>query len=175
MGADKLGLPWQGSTVLATTLARFLSVLALGEVLLVRRCFDPADYGPRVRVLVNPDADEGMGSSLRLAAQALPPDTEAVAVGLADMPRVAPATIAALVEAWRPLGAAGIVAPVFEGRRGHPVVFGSGHIAALRALGGDRGARDLLREHAADLVRLAVSDRGVIFDLDFPGDLKELS
>lgn len=175
MGSDKLSLPWRGSTVLSSTLARWLSVPALEEILLIRRRKDPTDHGPRVRVLVNAEADEGMGSSLRVAARALPPDTKAVAVGLADMPDIDPATIAALVAAWEPLGPGAIVAPVFDGRRGHPVVFGSRHIAALRGLEGDRGARTLLKERAGDLALITVEDPGVLIDLDTPDDLKALS
>jgi len=172
MGRDKLGLPWRGSTVLATTLARWRDVRELDEIVLVRRREAPAERWPRVRVLVNVDADEGMGSSLRLAAQALPDEVEAVVVGLADMPQVASSTIAALVAAWRPLGPRGIVAPVFDGRRGHPVVFGADHLPALRALGGDRGARALLEERRADLSLVEVADPGVLVDLDVPEDLE---
>jgi molybdenum cofactor cytidylyltransferase len=172
MGSDKLSLPWRGSTVLSATLGRWQAVQALDEILLVRRRQDPAEQWPRVRVLVNADADEGMGSSLRLAARALPPLTEAVVVGLADMPEVAAQTISTLVAAWRPLGPRGIVAPTHGGRRGHPVVFGADHLPALRALAGDCGARAVLQEHAADLTLVAVDDAGVLLDLDAPADLE---
>jgi molybdenum cofactor cytidylyltransferase len=113
-----------------------------------------------------------MGSSLRLAARELRPETEAVVVGLADMPEVASATISALIAAWRPRGPRGIVAPVFERRRGHPVVFGAEHFPALRALAGDCGARAVLRERAGDLSLVAVDDPGVLIDVDTPADLE---
>lgn len=173
MGADKLGLPWRGATVLDATLERWSGVDEIHEILLVRRHEQAGEGWLRVRVLVNHSADEGMGSSLRLAAEALPPDTEAVVVGLADMPEIASTTIAALISAWRPLGPQGIVAPCFEGRRGHPVVFGAQHIPALRALGGDIGARSILKAH--DYKLLKVEDPGVLIDLDVPGDLEARS
>jgi molybdenum cofactor cytidylyltransferase len=172
MGGDKLGLAWRGATILSTTLARWAAVPELEEILLVRRRRAPAELWPRVRTLVNTGADEGMGSSLRLAARELRPETEAVVVGLADMPEVASATIAALIAAWRPRGSRGIVAPVFEGRRGHPVVFGADHFPALRTLAGDRGARAILRERAGDLSLFAVDDPGVLVDVDTPADLE---
>jgi molybdenum cofactor cytidylyltransferase len=175
MGRDKLSLPWKNTTVLAATLARWSAVAELDEILLVRRQANPADQAARVRVLVNSAADEGMGSSLRLAAETLPAETEAVVIGLADMPEVASATIAALVAAWRPLGASAIVAPVFEGRRGHPVVFGASYVAALRELSGDAGARAILKQHAADLTLVPVADPGVVLDLDTPADLEARS
>ncbi len=172
MGRDKLGLPWRGATVLAATVDRWSAVAEFAHILLVRRAGAEGPALPRVRTLVNPDADEGMGGSLRLAARALPPETTAVVVGLADMPEIASATIAALIAAWRPLGPRGIVAPAYEGRRGHPVVFGAGHFAALRELSGDRGARAILEQYKSSLALVPVTDPGVVLDLDTPADLE---
>jgi molybdenum cofactor cytidylyltransferase len=173
MGRDKLALPWRGSTVLSGTLVRWTAVPELDEILLVSRPDGPEIRRPGVRTLVNAGADEGMGSSLRLAAHSLPSGTKAVVVGLADMPEIASGTVSDLVGAWRPLGAAGIVAPVFRGQRGHPVVLGANYFPALRALTGDRGARSILQTHADDLRLLDVDDPGVLIDLDTPADLEQ--
>lgn len=127
----------------------------------------------KLRVVLNPHAEEGMGSSLRLAAQALPEQTEAVVVGLADMPEIAPTTLASLIAAWRRLGRDNaIVAPLFADRRGHPVIFGSAYFSALRKLSGDRGAKNLLQQHADNLTLIPVDDPGVVFDIDTPADLE---
>lgn len=172
MGRDKLQMPWSASTVLETTLANWGAVPELGEVLLVRRTEGAAETWPNVRIVLNPGADEGMGSSLRVAAWALEPDTEAAVVGLADMPGVLPQTIAGLIAAWRALGPGGIVAPTYRGQRGHPVVFGANHIPALRALGGDLGARSVLKAEESNLLLVPVEDSGVVLDLDTPQDME---
>jgi molybdenum cofactor cytidylyltransferase len=173
MGSDKLGLPWRNSTVLSSTLARWMAVPELDEILLVRRHDSPELRRPDIKILVNAFADEGMGSSLRLAARSLPSGTRAVVVGLADMPEIASGTISSLVQAWRQLGPAGIVAPVHGGRRGHPVVLGSQHFPALRALTGDQGGRVILQDRADDLQLVDVDDPGVLVDLDTPADLEQ--
>ncbi len=173
MGSDKLGLPWRNSTVLSCTLARWTAVPEFDEILLVRRDHSLEVQNSLVRTVVNVESAEGMGSSLRLAAQSLPVDCKAVVVGLADMPEIAADTISALVEAWRPFGSAGIAAPMFGGQRGHPVVLGSDYFSALRALEGDSGARSILHDHAEDLHFVDVDDSGVIFDLDTPADLEQ--
>lgn len=172
MGCNKLELPWRDSTVLLTTLARWCAVPELAEVLLVVRPGQTVPPVPSVRRMENPHADDGMGSSLRVASQAIAADAEAVVVGLADMPEVSTGTISALIQAWRPLGPKAIVAPVFQGRRGHPVVFGATHFLALQSLSGDCGARALLRGAGRDLHLLDVADPGVLFDLDTPADLE---
>ena len=60
---------------------------------------------------------------------------------------------------------------VYDGRPGHPVVLGAEEIAALTALRGDRGARDLLHGGPAVEVGHLCSGR----DVDTPDDLEEIS
>jgi CTP:molybdopterin cytidylyltransferase MocA len=76
---------------------------------------------PGVRVVACPDWQRGMGASLRCGLAALPPETEAVVVVLADGPNLAPEAVERVVAAWR-AGAGEVVAASYEGERGHPVV-----------------------------------------------------
>ena len=88
-------------------------------------------------------------------------------VGLADMPMIAPATLQAIALALTE--ASSVVAPVYEGQRGHPVAFGAAHGPALAALTGDMGARDLIDAHG--YTAMPTGDAGVIRDIDSPSDL----
>lgn len=91
-------------------------------------------------------------------------------MALADMPRIASATIEAVareLDAGKPL-----VAPCYRGQRGHPVGFGLVHREALLALDGDTGARALLNSPA--LTRIDVDDPGILRDVDTPADLNGL-
>ncbi len=86
------------------------------------------------------------------------------------MPRVAPATLAALAVA---LGDSDAVAvPVTGGRRGNPVGWGRAHWPRLAALTGDAGARSLL--DAVDVTEVAVDDPGIFADVDTPAALAAL-
>ncbi|WP_322061981.1 nucleotidyltransferase family protein [Paraburkholderia sp. J63] len=114
-------------------------------------------------------AVRGMGASLAAAIEA---DTEGESwiVALADMPRIASATIEAVareLDAGQPL-----VAPFYREQRGHPVGFGLMHRAALLALDGDTGARALL--NSPSLARIDVDDPGILRDVDTPADLNGL-
>jgi len=115
------------------------------------------------------DPQEGMGASLRAAAQAIPDDTAGVFVLLGDMPAIDPATPRRLAQAFD--GPHDIVAPTHLGRRGHPVLFGATWLPALRALSGDEGARALLESAGAQLTRIPVEDPGIHLDVDRPEDL----
>jgi len=115
-------------------------------------------------------ADEGMGGTLAEASAHIP-DWEGVIVALADMPWIAPDTylkVAAQLSAKR------ICVPVREGRRGHPVGFGSDFYAELRSLGGDTGARHLLKKYTETVFELPVNDVAIHRDIDFPSDLKDI-
>ena len=66
---------------------------------------------------------------------------------------------------------ASMVAPVADGRRGHPVGFSPHWGDRLQTLGGDDGARCLLAEHADELVLLNSVDARVLEQIDHPDDL----
>ncbi|WP_233867791.1 nucleotidyltransferase family protein [Paraburkholderia adhaesiva] len=117
-------------------------------------------------VVFSADTARGMGASLAVGVGAAH-ESESWIVALADMPRIAVATIEAVARAIDE--GASLAAPFYEGQRGHPVGFGLEHRDALLALDGDAGARALLSAHA--LTRIVVDDPGILRDVDTPADL----
>ncbi|WP_133647021.1 nucleotidyltransferase family protein [Paraburkholderia flava] len=120
-------------------------------------------------VVFSAAAERGMGASLAAGVEASD-DADGWVVALADMPRIAQATIEAVAKA---LGAgAPLVAPFYRNQRGHPAGFGNAHRAALLALDGDAGARALFASQA--VTRVDVDDPGILRDIDTPADLQAL-
>lgn len=117
-------------------------------------------------VVFSTEAERGMGASLAAGIRATQ-EAEGWIVALADMPWIAPATIEQI--ARRIDGGASVVAPVYHGRRGHPVGFGAMHREALSSLDGDIGARGLLE--GANVTTIQVDDAGVLVDIDTRADL----
>ncbi|MFT7288459.1 MAG: molybdenum cofactor cytidylyltransferase [Halieaceae bacterium] len=125
---------------------------------------------PGAQVLHCDHANKGMGATLAEAAGHCA-GFSAVIVALADMPLLQQNTLAALCsEASEDR----IVFPLYQGRRGHPVVFGRRFIPALRKLQGDRGASTLIRDNPEACVAVAVDDPGVLLDADTPEALRHL-
>lgn len=114
---------------------------------------------PPVRVVRCPDWKLGPGASLRCGLAALDDDVDAAVVLLADGPRVSPAAIARVLDAWR--GQGGIVAASYGGARGHPLVLGRDAWGAVP----DGG----LHDRSARLV--PCDDLGAPGDVDRPEDL----
>lgn len=119
-------------------------------------------------VTVCPDADAGMAASLVHAVGHSHLHADGWLIALADMPNVLPSTITALARAVEQ--GSGIAVPAMAGRRGNPVAFGRQYLAALLALEGDQGARQIVR--ANPVMEIEVDDPGIFEDIDTAADLK---
>jgi molybdenum cofactor cytidylyltransferase len=126
-------------------------------------------FDPTVRIVHAADHAEGMGASLRTGIASLPDDAAGAFVFLGDMPRVPTAVLAALAKAV--VKGAPAAAPVFQGRRGNPVLIGRELFPKLLALTGDAGARTVLQSLGDRLALVEAPDDGVLFDVDERGDL----
>jgi len=170
--APKLLSPLPDGTPIAEAAARSLTAAGLDRCLAVVRPGDVALArrltGAGMEVLACSASARGMGASLAAGvAEAAAADGWVIALG--DMPWIAPATVAAVANQVR--AGALLAAPAHEGRGGHPVGFGAALGGALRALDGEAGARAVVAAHRDRLVRVPVTDPGVLRDVDEPGDL----
>ena len=130
---------------------------------------DEVVRGPGVLV-VNPGGRGGQIGSLRVALDHLEVMTDppwAFAFTPVDNPAVAPATVQALIEAWRASRAA-IVLPRYGDVRGHPVVADMSMADEFRAKGLQEGARTVVRRDPGRVLEVEVADPGVADDLDTP-------
>ncbi|MGD9696089.1 MAG: NTP transferase domain-containing protein [Thermoleophilia bacterium] len=97
------------------------------------------------RVVVNPDHDRGLSTSLRAGIAAAPHEATAAIVLLGDQPGVPPEAVRALVAAHR-RGRGPLLRAAYGGRPGHPALIAREVWRRLGALAGDVGARDLMGE-----------------------------
>ncbi|CAM00582.1 nicotine blue oxidoreductase [Saccharopolyspora erythraea NRRL 2338] len=127
-----------------------------------------------VTVVVNPDWSTGMGSSLRVALDALARTTSADSVSAAlitpvDMPGIGPSAVRRVAAH---ASHARLAAATHQGRRSHPVLLGRDHWSgASESAAGDSGARQYLRDHEVTLVTCDDVSEG--YDIDRPEDLEE--
>jgi molybdenum cofactor cytidylyltransferase len=124
-----------------------------------------------VRFVHAADYAAGLSASLRAGVDALPSSVDGVLVCLGDMPLVSPALIARVIGAFEPACGRAVVVPVWQGRRGNPVLWGRRFFPELCALTGDAGARRLLTLHAASVAEIEADGPGVLADFDAPADL----
>jgi molybdenum cofactor cytidylyltransferase len=171
-GRDKLMEEVGGRPVLAHV-AREAAASAADETVAVLREGDAARAaalgGTGARIAENRRAGEGMGTSIAAGLAALREDADAVLILMGDMPEIRARDIDRLIAAFDPEENRAIVRATSEdGRPGHPVLFGRRFFEALAALGGDSGARQVIRENAEFLVEVALPGRAALTDLDTP-------
>ena len=130
--------------------------------------------GTGVRLVHNPAYREGLSGSIRAGLAALPESVEAAIICLGDMPLIASRHIEKLVAAFDPAAGREICLPVFEGKRGNPVLFARRFFAEMAAVRGDTGARHLIGVYEECVCEVAMDDRAVLLDVDSPQALREI-
>ena len=179
MGEAKQLLRLGRSTVLEQTLVNVRAaivnelVLVLGASAEVIREQLPADILAGATVVVNPDYETGMASSLRTGLAALRSDINAALIVLADQPFVMPETLDQIVDEYRRTPAR-IVIPTHHGTRGNPVMLDRSLFAEAMALEGDVGCRAIFAKYPKSIVYVEVDDRGILLDIDNRDDYERV-
>jgi molybdenum cofactor cytidylyltransferase len=174
-GAQKLLAPFGTSTVVRTVVDT-IRAAGLDYVVVVGgpggEAVRAAVGGPPVVWIENPEPDRGLSSSVVTGLAAMPPNVGAALVVLGDQPTVSVQVVERVVSAWR-LGGGPVVAPLYRGLRGNPVLFDSMMFEALGALVGEHGARDLIASDPSRVTMVDVAEPPPM-DIDTPSDYDEL-
>jgi molybdenum cofactor cytidylyltransferase len=145
-------------------------VVVLGH--LAEQVRSALDLAPEVRVVVNPDYASGQASSLRVGLKAAGSDARAAVVLLGDQPGLKADSIRLVIEEYERSGSK-VVQAHYKGRPGHPVLFDKATWEELKAIEGDKGARDVLKRHP-EWIKAAELDRDLPPDLDTWEDYEKL-
>lgn len=119
----------------------------------------------------NPNYADGLSTSLRQGVRAMSkaaPEADGALVCLGDMPGVKAKVLGKLISAFDPAEGRSICVPVFDGKRGNPVLWGSQYFAEMERMAGDVGAKHMIGEYADAVCEVPMTDDAVIIDLDTP-------
>jgi molybdenum cofactor cytidylyltransferase len=122
-----------------------------------------------LRVVVNPDFQQGMGTSLRTGLAAVSASIRGALIVLADQPFVRSSTLDQMI-AYREKHAPQILIPLYRGFRGNPVLLDRSVFPELMNLTGDIGCRAIFGSHTESIHKLAVDDAGILLDIDSTQD-----
>ena len=174
MGTPKQLLPWRKTFILQQVIEN-AQASRLGMILLVLGSHADEIAGKikissKTRIVVNQDYKEGMSSSVKCGVNNAPAETEAYMFLLGDQPSIDPDIINKLIDCYQ-TDKHGIIIPVYDGRRGHPVVFDVKYKQELLAIG-DGGAKIVVGNHIRDILEVHVDSVDVLTDIDTPQDYR---
>jgi molybdenum cofactor cytidylyltransferase len=176
MGRPKQLLDWGGQPLVAVAAEQALAAGLAPLLVVVGAAADDVTTalgGLPVQSVPCAEYASGQSASLRAGIAALGAEVAAVVVLLADQPFVTAAIVEALVTEWRASGAA-IVAPVYRGVRGNPVLFDRAVWGELLAVTGDKGAREVIAADAGRVRTVAFDDDRPLADIDTPAEYERL-
>jgi molybdenum cofactor cytidylyltransferase len=125
-----------------------------------------------VKYCYNDNYKEGMLSSVKCGFRNLPSDFEAVLVFQGDQPMITPKVINTVIEAYR-LSGKGIVIPVYEKKRGHPLLINRKYRNKIEKLDIHEGLRSLAYQFSDDVLEVETDDSGILRDFDTYEDYKK--
>jgi len=105
--------------------------------------------------------------------RSLPAGTDGLMVCLIDHPLISAALVDDLVQGFY-ASRAPIVVPVFEGRRGHPVLFSAAMYEELEKAPMGVGARAVVWAHAKEVFEVGTTEEGCVLNLNDPETLERV-
>jgi len=177
---DKRFLPYQSRPLVEHVLDQIAQSQAV-EVIVVRNGQNDdsleALQHERIRVIVNPDFQQGMTTSIQVGVQAASPETQGYMICLADQPLLQPSEYTQLITAFEAAfqhNPESILVPFYGGKKGNPVIFSASYRAAILTHTEMEGCKEIVQANQANLVRLSMSTPHILVDVDTPEDYAEL-
>jgi len=175
MGSPKALLPYQGRPFL-----EHLLDVAHHPKIGTRRVVLGAHAEPIAKevnlaadeIVINEEWEKGQLSSIQCALRSLPPQTDGMVLFLIDHPLISSSLVDELIETFYK-SRKSIVLPVYEGRRGHPVIFSSALYGDLMRASLDTGARSVVWAHAGEVQIVQTNEEGCVLNLNDPGTLQK--
>jgi len=181
-GRHKLLLPLDGRPVLAHVIEATLASLAHPVVIVmghntaqVRQQLAPFTTSPACIIVENPDYLQGMSTSMRVGLQEIishgymndkqSESIDSVIILLGDQPLITPKVIDALIATRHETGKQ-IVAPLYAGKRGNPLLFAASLFPELLEVTGDEGGRRVVEHHKQELATVELGNAITNYDVD---------
>ncbi|MHC4396895.1 MAG: nucleotidyltransferase family protein [Planctomycetota bacterium] len=122
-------------------------------------------------IVINKDYQKGQLSSLIVGIENTPEATEAILVCLVDNPFITVEVVDKIISKFKETNNP-IIVPVFNGKRGHPVLFSKSLFSELLNAPEEQGARYVLHSNEEKVFEFETSESGILIGIDTPEDYK---
>jgi molybdenum cofactor cytidylyltransferase len=179
MGQNKLLLDFRDKPLIAHAVDTLLAA-AIDEIIVVlgheAEKVRGKLKGKPVKLVQNPDYQEGLSTSVRVGVEAVSVQAEGIMIYLVDQPLLEPVDVNQLVRAFTRAKAVNknIVVPFFQGQRGNPVIFDSSYREAMLGVAGDVGCKDVIQRYPDKVFVVEMENDHVIRDVDTVEEYEEV-
>ena len=174
MGSQKLLLPFGKSTIIETVIDNVLNS-SIDHVMVVLGANQEEirdTLGQKsVQFCHNREHEKGMLSSVICGIRALPGDAVCALIYLGDQPGIPPVVTNSVIDAYSE-ELFGIVLPVHNHRRGHPLLVDMKYRKEIEQLDLEEGLRSLRHHFPEDVLEVEVDEPGILVDIDTREDYK---
>jgi molybdenum cofactor cytidylyltransferase len=125
-------------------------------------------------IVVNQDWERGQLSSIQMAIHSLPAGTDGLLLCPVDHPLISASLVADLIDSFEKTNAPAVV-PLYEGRRGHPVIFAARLYEELLNAPDDTGARAVVWAHQNEICEVSTTEEGCVLNLNDPEAFGKIS
>jgi len=161
-----------------TFLEQIISVLKLSDVDIITVVLGPEAETIKksvaltgVNIVINKNYKKGQLSSLIAAIKKTPKQTDAILVCLVDNPFITEQVVNKIIDKFKETNNP-IVVPVFNKKRGHPVLFARSLFNELTNAPQEQGARHVLYSNEEKILEVETSESGILIGIDTPDDYK---
>jgi molybdenum cofactor cytidylyltransferase len=176
MGDTKQLLAFKGKTFVESCVDALLDS-SVAEVVVVtghRHAEVEAAVSDRpVTFAFNEGYRAGMASSIKRGVQAVSTGSSGCLIALCDQPQISTRVVDMLIDAFEATNPLFVV-PAFEGTRGHPLLVNLSLKGEIMNLDAERGLRQVVLDHAEDIVMIETGEPGVLVDFDLPEEYERL-
>jgi molybdenum cofactor cytidylyltransferase len=171
---NKLTAPIDGVPLVRRTVEAYVAARLAGVLVVTGHEHEEVEAALAtlgIHTVFNPDFAAGQSTSLRAGVLALPEAADATVIGVADQPSLTADVIAQLVD-WAVRTASPIVAPLYAGERGNPVLFARELFCELASITGDTGGRTVIARHRDRVHWVDIASAAAGADIDRPDDIR---
>lgn len=125
----------------------------------------------------NTSFESGMTTSIQCGVAASPENTTGFMICLSDLPNLTTVEYEQLLQAFlkqQIVDEACIGLPVYQGRKGNPVIFSASYRAAILAHTEMEGCKQIVKDHTENLHLIEMNSPNCLHDIDTPAAYEEL-
>ena len=172
MGKPKMLLPFQGKTIIETVVLNIKLILNKNILVVLGSNNEEISkqiHKLQVKTCFNNNYPEGMLSSIICGINRLPENVKAFLIFLGDQPQIPDSVARQVINSWKN-SKKGIAIPIFNGKRGHPVLIDAKYKTKIQKLDPKQGLRQLMTGNKNDILEVECEYPEILRDIDTPKD-----